>query len=147
MQARCLRAAARLVDSAPMERLQRLGVVFAFLIMGVVLVSLYATFRLAIEQGHWIAFLTAILMGAGMVAIFLKVGLVPDRRHTAWVRSLVTNVNSRYLFTILLILWFAGMGLLAAMKLPDTQLGGLALIGLFAGVFIFMGFIWSVIGE
>jgi len=26
-------------------------------------------------------------------------------------------------------------------------LGGLALIGLFAGVFVFMGFIWAVIGD
>ena len=31
--------------------------------------------------------------------------------------------------------------------MTHTQIGGLALIGLFAGVFVFMGFIWAVIGD
>ena len=132
---------------AVMERLQRLGYVFAFLFLGIVLVSLYAAFRAAIENGHWLAFVTAIGMGGVMVAIFLKVGMVPDRRYTAWVRNLITNINARYFFSLLLVLWVAGMGFLALQNLKATQVGGLALIGLFAGIFIFMGFIWSVIGE
>jgi hypothetical protein len=130
-----------------MEKLARLGYVFAFLFLGVVLVSLYAAFRAAIENGHWVAFVTAIGMGAIMVAIFQKVGLVPDRRYTAWVRNYVTSINARYFFGLLLFLWAAGMGFLALQNLPATQVGGLALIGLFLGIFIFMGFIWSVIGE
>ena len=39
------------------------------------------------------------------------------------------------------------MGFLASQDLEATQVGGLALLGLFAGIFIFMGFIWAVIGE
>jgi hypothetical protein len=130
-----------------MEKLARLGYVFAFLLFGVVLVSLYAAFRAAIENGHWLAFVTAIAMGAVMVWIFFKVGMVPDRRYTAWVKNHVTNINARYFFTLLLVLWVAGMGFLALQNLKATQIGGLALLGLFAGIFIFMGFIWSVIGE
>jgi hypothetical protein len=136
-----------LVDSAPMEKLARLGYVFAFLFFGVVLVSLYAAVRAAIENGHWVAFVSAIGMGAVMVWIFFKVGMVPDRRYTAWVRNLITSMNARYFFSLLLVLWVAGMGFLALQNLPATVVGGLALIGLFVGIFIFMGFIWSVIGE
>ena len=39
------------------------------------------------------------------------------------------------------------MGLLATLDLEATKVGGLALLGMFAGIFIFMGFIWAVIGE
>jgi hypothetical protein len=132
-----------------MERLRRLGYLVAFLTFGAVAVSLYASFHLLFEQGHWVAFGTAVLAGAAMVTLFLKVALVADRRHTAWVKRAVTSVNSRYLFGLLLVAWIAGMSLLGLQgaSLSQTQIGGLALIGLFAGVFIFMGFIWAVIGE
>ncbi len=136
-----------LIDSRSMEKLARLAYVFAFLFFGVVIVSLYAAFRAAIENGHWLAFVTAIGLGAAMVAIFFKVAMVPDRRYTAWVRNLITNINARYFFGLLLVLWMVAMGSLALLNLKATQVGGLALIGLFAGIFIFMGFIWSVIGE
>ena len=84
-----------------------------------------------------------------MVAIFLKVALVPDRRYTAWVRRAIGSVNAKYLFAVLLVAWVVGMSLLAYMAggETETQVGGLALIGLFAGVFVFMGFIWAVIGD
>ena len=39
------------------------------------------------------------------------------------------------------------MGLLASLGLGVQTVGVPALVGLFAGIFIFMGFIWSVIGE
>jgi hypothetical protein len=132
-----------------MERLQRLGGVVAFLTFGAVVISLYAAFQQLFVEGHWLAFLTGVLAAGGMVAIFLKVALVPDRRYTAWVRRFVTGINAKYLFGILLILWVAGMSVLALQgtTLTHTQIGGLALVGLFAGVFIFMGFIWAVIGE
>jgi hypothetical protein len=132
-----------------MERLQRLGGIVAFLTFGVVVISLYAAFQQLFVEGHWVAFGTAVLVSAGMVALFLKLALVPDRRYTAWVRRTIASVNAKYFMGVLLILWIAGMSVLGLMggSLSFTQIGGLALVGLFAGVFIFMGFIWAVIGE
>jgi hypothetical protein len=133
-----------------MERLQRLGVVLAFFTFGFVAICLYGAISGQLQAAPTttpIAYLGAVLMGGGMIWIFLRVALVPDRRYTAWVRRLVTNINSRYLFGLLLIVWTLGMSALAAQDLAATKVGGLALIGLFAGVFIFMGFIWAVIGE
>lgn len=129
--------------------MQRVGGVIAFLTFGAVAISLYAAFQQLFVEGHWIAFGTAVLASAGMVVVFLKVALVPDRRYTAWVRRMISGVNAKYLFGMLLILWIAGMSFLGLMggSLSFTQIGGLALVGLFAGVFIFMGFIWAVIGE
>ena len=133
-----------LLDSAAMERLQHMGVVFAFLLTGVVLVSLYAGFQSAIAEP--VALLVGTLMGAVMIVILLRVALVSERRYTGWVRT-VTNHNGRYLFGFLLVAWVTSMGLLASFNLPANTVGGPALIGLFAGFFIFMGFIWAVIGE
>ena len=48
---------------------------------------------------------------------------------------------------MLIIAWALAMGLLASLNLEVNTVGVPALIGLFAGIFIFMGFIWSVIGE
>lgn len=132
-----------------MERLQRLGTAFAFLLLGGVLISLYSAFQQLFVDGHWVAFGTAVLASAVMVTIFLKVALVPDRRYTSWVRQKIGGVNAKYLFGLLLILWLVGMSWvgLEGGSQSFTQTGGLALVGLFAGVFIFMGFIWAVIGE
>ncbi len=129
-----------------LDRLRNLGFLLAFLLLGVMLFSLYGAFRSAIEGGNWVAFLGGILMGAVMVAILMTVMLVPDRRNVGWVKAL-TNVNTRYLFGALIVLWVLVMGFLASLALPATQEGGLALIGMFAGIFIFLGFVWSVIGE
>lgn len=133
-----------MLDSGAMERLQHMGVVFAFLLTGVVLVSLYAGFQAAIGQP--VALLIGVIMGGAMIAILLRVALVSERRHTSWVGS-ITNRNGRYLFGFLLVLWVASMGFLASLNLPANTVGGPALIGLFAGFFIFMGFIWAVISE
>jgi hypothetical protein len=129
-----------------MDRLRTLGYLLAFLILGIVLFSLYGTFKSAIEGGNWVAFLGGILMGALFVAFLLAVMIVPDRRRTGWVRAL-TNVNTKYLFGLLIVAWVIAMLILSNLGLVATEVGGLALIGLFIGVFIFMGFIWSVIGE
>jgi hypothetical protein len=59
----------------------------------------------------------------------------------------ITSVNARYLFLALIVLWALSMGLLASLNLEVNTVGVPALVGLFAGIFIFMGFIWSVIGE
>ena len=129
-----------------MDRLRNLGFLLAFLVFGVVLFSLYGAFRGAIEGGNWVAFLGGILLGAFMVGLLLIVMIVPDKRKTGWVQA-VTNVNAKYLFFGLIIVWVAAMGFLASLELPANTVGAPALVGLFAGIFIFMGFIWAVIGE
>ena len=129
--------------------MQRLGGLFAVLLFGGVVICLYAAFQQLFVDGHWVAFGTAVLAAGGMIAIFAKIAMVPDRRYTAWVRQKITGVNAKYLFGLLLILWLAGMSYVGLQggSLSFTQIGGLALIGLFAGEFFFMGFIWAVIGE
>ncbi|MFV2062399.1 MAG: hypothetical protein ACC726_02655 [Chloroflexota bacterium] len=128
------------------ERLRLLGYISAFVLLGVVIVSLYGLFRTELEKSQFIGFGGGVLLGALMVGFLLIVLIVPERRRTAWVQA-ITTVNAKYLFLGLIILWSAAMGLLASMDLEDTTVGVPALIGLFAGIFIFMGFIWAVIGE
>jgi hypothetical protein len=129
-----------------MNTLRNLGFVLAFLILGAVLFSLYGAFRTAIEGGNWVAFLGGIILGAVFVAVLLIIGLVPDKRPR-WV-SAITNVNAKYLFFFLVIGWMVAMAILASLNLPANTVGAPALvIGLFGGFFVFMGFIWAVIGE
>ena len=128
-----------------MDRLRNLGFLLAFLLFGVVAFSLYGAFRAAIEGSNG-AFFGGILLGTLMVAFLLIVMIVPDRRKTGWVQA-VTNVNAKFLFFGLIIVWIATMGFLASLQLPANTVGAPALVGLFVGIFIFMGFIWSVIGE
>ena len=129
-----------------MDRLRNLGFLLAFLTFGLVVFCIYGAFRGAIENGNWVAFFGGILLGAAMVGLLLVVMIVPDRRSTGWVRS-ITNVNAKYLFGALIVVWIVAMGFLASLELPANTVGAPALIGLFAGIFIFMGFIWAVIGE
>jgi hypothetical protein len=81
-----------------------------------------------------------------MVSLLLIIMIVPERRRTGWVEAL-TNVNTKYLFLVLIVAWALAMGYLASLNLEVNTVGVPALVGLFAGIFIFMGFIWSVIGE
>ena len=127
-----------------MERLQQAGIAFALLLTGAVIISLFAGFQALIGQPF--AFFGAILLSVIMVWVFLKVALVPERRHTGWVRS-VTGPNGRWLFLVLLLVWGAAMAFLAAQGYGPQQVGAPALVGLFVGIFLFMGFIWAVIGE
>ncbi len=129
-----------------MDRLRNLGFVLAFLLTGMMLFSLYGAFKSAIEGGNWLAFVGGIVMGGAMAALVGFILLTPDRRQTGWVKA-ITSINARYLFGALVVAWVLIMGFLMAMNLPATQEGGLALIGMFAGIFIFMGFTWAVIGE
>jgi hypothetical protein len=128
------------------ERLRLLGYFSAFLLLGAVIVSLYGAFRTELEASQFIGFLGGVLLGAVMVGFLLIILIVPERRRTAWVEA-ITTVNAKYLFLVLIIAWALSMGLLASMDLEANTVGVPALIGLFAGIFIFMGFIWSVIGE
>jgi len=128
------------------ERLRLLGYFSAFLLLGMVIISLYGLFRSELEASRYIGFLGGVLLGSLMVGFLLIIMIVPERRRTAWVEA-ITTVNAKYLFLVLIIAWALSMGLLASMNLEANTVGVPALIGLFAGIFIFMGFIWSVIGE
>ena len=126
--------------------LRTLGYVAAFLLLGAVVTALYGALRTELEASSYIGFIGGIVLGAVMVAFLVIVMLVPERRRTAWVEA-ITTVNAKYLFLALIIAWALAMGFLASMNLEVNTVGVPALIGLFAGIFIFMGFIWSVIGE
>lgn len=125
-----------------MQRLERLGIIAALLITGVVVVSLYRAFEAAIAQP--IALILGIGAGAVVTVLILRSALVPETRYTGWVRG-VTGRNGRYAFLALIVLW--GVYMFAIKLLPRQNEGGLALIGLLGGFFLFMGFIWSVISE
>jgi hypothetical protein len=128
------------------DRLRTLGYVLALVLLGVVIFSLYGAFRTELEKSHFIGFLGGVVLGTIMVSLIMVILIVPERRRTAWVEA-ITTVNAKYLFFALILLWLAAMGVLASMNLEVNTVGVPALIGLFAGIFIFMGFIWSVIGE
>lgn len=127
-----------------MERLRSAAIVFAVLLTGVVIVSLVANFQALVSQP--VAMVGAIVLGALMVWIIAKAAFVPERRYTGWVRS-VTGPNGRWLFLILIVVWGVTMAFLASMELGPQQNGSPAFVGLFVGIFLFMGLIWSVIGE
>ena len=127
-----------------MARLKTLGILFCIALTGVVIVSLFAQFQQLIANP--VALIGSILISGLMGLIIFKVAMVPSQRFTSWVRS-VAGPNGRYLFLLLIIVWGVGMAFLASLGLGPQQMGSPALVGLFAGVFLFMGFIWSVIGE
>jgi hypothetical protein len=129
----------------PMERrLQQFGVVFALLLTFAVIISLFAGFQALIGQPF--AMIGSIVLATIMVVIFVKVALVPERRFTGWART-ITGPSGRWIFLVLLIIWGIGMAVLASLGLGPQQAGAPALVGLFVGIFLFMGFIWAVIGE
>jgi len=131
-------------ESRSVERLKQFGIILALLTTGAVVISLFAGFLQLIV--HPIAMIGAIVLATIMVLIFVKVALVPERRYTGWVRG-ITGPNARWLFLILLVVWGAGMAFLASLGLGPQDAGAPALVGLFVGIFLFMGFIWAVIGE
>ena len=127
-----------------MERARQFGIVVAVLLTGAIVVSLIAGFQQLIL--HPFALIGSILLAILVVGIIVVVALVPSRRTTSWV-STITGPNGRWLFLGLVLLWAAGMAFLASLGMGPQQNGSPAFVGLLAGIFIFMGFIWSVIGE
>ena len=123
-----------------------LGYASALLLLGAVIIALYGALRTELEASRFIGFGGGVLLGAVMVSLLLIIMIVPERRRTGWVEAL-TNVNTKYLFLVLIVAWALAMGYLASLNLEVNTVGVPALVGLFAGIFIFMGFIWSVIGE
>ncbi len=127
-----------------MQRLKTFAILVALATTGVVVISLFAGFQQLIL--HPVALLGSILIASVMVLIVLKVALVPSQRYTGWVRG-ITGPNGRWIFVILLVVWGIGMAFLASLGLGPQQNGSPAMVGMFVGIFLFMGFIWSVIGE
>ncbi len=96
--------------------------------------------------------LPALIISAGVallfVVIFVKAAISADGR-SRWVKR-ITGPNGKIFFTLLFIGWAVvfGVGLqLVPHQGSSSPYGGLGLIALFSGVFISMGFLWSVIGE
>lgn len=96
--------------------------------------------------------LPAFLISAGValafVFIFVKAAISADGR-SRWVKR-ITGPNGKWFFGLLFIGWAVvfGVGLqLVPHQGANSPYGGLGLIALFSGVFISMGFLWSVIGE
>ncbi len=98
---------------------------------------------------NFVILIAASAISAAFIFVFLKSALVAEGGRQGWVKR-VTGPNSKILFTILLILWALvfGIGLqLVPHEGASSPYGGLGLIALFSGFFIFMGLIWSVIGD
>jgi hypothetical protein len=127
-----------------MDRLRTLGILFAFILAGIVAVSTVAPFQALIAQPA--ALIGSVVLAAVMTFIFIRVAMVPERRHSGWVRTL-TSVNTRWLFFLLFVGWAVGMFFLAGMGLGPQQMGAPAFVMLLLGIFIMMGLIWAVIGE
>jgi hypothetical protein len=98
---------------------------------------------------HPIEFWLAVAMVTVILGIVFVAAKSPERRGIRWVKA-VTSRNSKVLFAILFVIWAVVLGGLLQV-VPHTgansPYGGIALIGLFTGFFITMGFVWSVIGE
>jgi hypothetical protein len=127
-----------------MERWKRAAILFAILLTGAVVISLYAGFLQLII--HPVALVGSVLLAAVMGIILLRVALVPSQRYTGWTRAVV-GPNGRWLFLLLILLWIAGMAFMSSLGLGPQQSGAPAFVMLLVGIFLFMGFIWSVIGE
>jgi hypothetical protein len=99
---------------------------------------------------NFVILLAASAISAAFIFVFLKSALVAEGGgRQGWVRR-ITGPNAKILFTILLILWAIvfGIGLqLVPHEGASSPYGGLGLIALFSGFFIFMGLAWSVIGD
>ena len=82
------------------------------------------------------------------VFIFIKTAISADGR-SRWVKR-ITGPNGKIFFGLLIVGWAVVFGVslqLVPHEGANSPYGGLGLIALFSGVFISMGFLWSVIGE
>ncbi|HET7182836.1 MAG TPA: hypothetical protein VFI15_11440 [Candidatus Limnocylindrales bacterium] len=96
--------------------------------------------------------LPALIISLGVASVFVfifaKSAISSDGR-SHWVKR-ITGPNGKLLFGLLFVGWAVVFGV-ALQLVPhegaNSPYGGLGLIALFSGVFISMGFLWSVIGE
>ncbi len=97
----------------------------------------------------FVAFLIAIGIAALMVFIFLRAASTAEGRPS-FLRRWIRLPNTKILFTLLFIGWAVvfGVGLtLVPHQGASSPYGALALIAMFTGFFIMMGFLWAVIGD
>ena len=133
------------------QRLGQIGIVIALLLLGVVLITTvqwlqqFLTF-FTHDVSHLVGLVLVLAAAIITVVLIAKPVLTAGRRYTGWVNT-ITGPNGRWLFLILIVIWGVAMAALALLGPTPLQGGALAFIGLLAGVFLFMGFIWSVIGE
>jgi hypothetical protein len=126
------------------QRLAQFGILIAIATTGVVIVCLFAGFQRLLGQPF--AFIGSVGLATILVVLMLRVALVPAQRYSGWAKSL-TGPNGRWFFLFLILLWIVFMSLLALSGQSALVVGAIAFLGLLTGVFLFMGFIWSVIGE
>lgn len=96
-----------------------------------------------------IPFGISLVLAATIVLIVLRAAMSAEERRPRWVRF-ITSSNMRILFTLLFVGWAVvfGIGLqLVPQEGANSPYGGIALIAMFSGFFIMMGFLWAVIGE
>lgn len=93
-----------------------------------------------------LAFLFAIAFAAMLVGLMLRVALTPQASFSG-IAHAVTGPNARWGFLVLIVVWALGMGAVSLLSLSYLTVGGIAFVGLLVGLFLFMGLIWSVIGE
>ena len=88
-----------LLNSRPMdrtmERWKRLLMVVALLLAGGIFIALYAQFQQLLL--HPFAWIGAVVLSLAFSLIILRVALVPEQRHTGWVKTIV-GPNGRWLF-------------------------------------------------
>ena len=104
-------------------------------------------FTIAFQQP--IPFGISAALAFGIVYIVLKSAMSAEQKRPRWVRW-ITSSNMRILFTLLFIGWAVvfGIGLQLVPHVgANSPYGGIALIAMFSGVFIMMGFLWAAIGE
>jgi hypothetical protein len=105
-------------------------------------------FTIVFEQP--IPFGIATLLAGGIVLIILLAARSSEDRAKRGSVLAITNVNATNLFALLFVGWALvfGIGLqLVPHEGANSPYGGLALIAMFSGFFIMMGFLWAVIGE
>ena len=93
--------------------------------------------------------IAAMLAGIIVIIVLRSAMSTEDRAKRGWVRK-ITGANARVLFGLLFVVWAVvfGIGLqLVPHDGANSPYGGLALIAMFSGFFIMMGFLWAVIGE
>jgi hypothetical protein len=113
----------------------------------VFVISVPAALILVAAQG----LLGSIILGTIVVMIVQRSARSPESRVSRWARPIVGR-NGRAAFGLLILAWTGFMLLLASLPRepngsPSAWIGGMAFLGLFAGSFIFLGFVWSVISE
>jgi hypothetical protein len=116
-------------------------------LMQAFVISVPAALILAAAQG----LLGAIILATVVVIIVQRSARSPESRVSRWAGP-ITGRNGRAVFGLLILAWTGFMFMLASLPAepngdPSAWIGGMALLGLFAGTFIFLGFVWSVIGE